>query len=41
MREANAFAWSAGVVEWLPGESFETAVRNADTEMYRHKASSR
>ena len=27
MREANPFAWSAGIVEWLPGESFETAVQ--------------
>lgn len=41
MRLANPFAWSAGIVEWSPGDSFEEAVRQADDDMYRHKASSR
>jgi diguanylate cyclase (GGDEF)-like protein len=41
MRLAHPFDWSAGIVQWLPRESFETAVRNADADMYRHKASPR
>lgn len=41
MRAAHDFTWSVGAVQWLPGESFASAVMRADTEMYRDKARTR
>jgi diguanylate cyclase (GGDEF)-like protein len=41
LRQANDAAWSAGIVEWLPGEPLPVALRHADQEMYRHKPSPR
>lgn len=37
LRQANDVGWSAGVVEWLPGEPLPAALQHADREMYRHK----
>lgn len=41
LRRANDVAWSAGIVEWLPGEPLPAALQHADEEMYRHKPSPR
>jgi diguanylate cyclase (GGDEF)-like protein len=41
MRLAHPLGWSAGIVEWRADQSFATALKNADDEMYRHKAQPR
>jgi diguanylate cyclase (GGDEF)-like protein len=41
LREAAPVGWSAGVVEWQPGESLERAMARADADLYRAKRESR
>jgi diguanylate cyclase (GGDEF)-like protein len=37
LRAASPVDWSAGVVEWQPGESLDRAMARADEELYRAK----
>jgi diguanylate cyclase (GGDEF)-like protein len=41
LREAAPVGWSAGVVEWRPGESLELAMARADEDLYRAKREAR
>jgi diguanylate cyclase (GGDEF)-like protein len=41
LREAAPVGWSAGVVEWRPGESLERAMARADEDLYRAKREAR
>ena len=41
LREATPVGWSAGVVEWRPGESLERAMGRADEDLYRAKREAR
>ncbi|HEY0194716.1 MAG TPA: GGDEF domain-containing protein [Kofleriaceae bacterium] len=41
LREAVPVGWSAGVVEWRPGESLERAMARADEDLYRAKREAR
>jgi PleD family two-component response regulator len=38
LHEASRSRWSAGVVEWPPGESFTDILRKADQALYLAKA---
>lgn len=37
LRTVSPVGWSAGMVEWRPGESLEGAMRRADEQLYRAK----
>jgi diguanylate cyclase (GGDEF)-like protein len=41
LRAAPSLRWSAGVVEWRPGEAFERTLARADEELYRAKRRAR